>query len=78
MYSNDELFEGNNWFAMHDVIVEAGADEKEITKEGCIRLFNALESGTKDEARCWGLGDSVFRDMLSVDLRIKPELLETL
>lgn len=70
MKTTDELFAGDDWGSLHDVVVEF--DGKSRTKEEIRAIFDKLPERMRNTAHLWGLSDTVFRDEAYVYLRVNP------
>jgi hypothetical protein len=57
----DEMFSGDGWEPLSDVMVEVGMDN---SKESCRKAFDALPEHIQMEAIQWSLGDTCFRDSM--------------
>ena len=61
MYTKEELFQNDFGLnSLHDIFVEF--IDKQLKDEMVLELFDRLPEHTRNEAHCWGLSDTVFRD----------------
>lgn len=56
----DEIFEGDNWAGLHDVILDTL--DTQPTKNQVRTVFDKLPERVQAIALKWGLQDTVFRD----------------
>jgi hypothetical protein len=70
MKTTEDLFAGDGWESLHDVVVEL--DCKSRTKEEIRAIFDKLPERVRRTAHLWGLSDTVFRDEVYEHLRRNP------